>query len=558
MSDKAKDLVKRYKDLKAGRGTIENHWEDLARVMLPGRVGFTSDPVPGERRTDDIFDGTPMQAARGLANAIESMMWPQGQKNFYIKANDDAIGDTDEAKEWLAQCEDSLTAAMMNPKARLLQARGEVNLDLSVLGSGILFTGERQKLNGLLYQALNLRDAVVLFSDEGVAEGLFRVKTYTLSQAEIRFGLDNLSEVTRKKFAEEKKPDDLVKILHAVYPRKGARPEAVMAKNLPFASCWIEMEALHEVEESGFHEFPFAVPRWDTSSGENYGRSPGMIALPDADTLQAMGETILIAGQLAADPSILVPNDGFFDEANSFPGGITYYDADIAKAMGKIPIGPLETGMNLPISRDMQKDMREQVFAAFFKNVFNLPVAGPQMTAEEIRARKEELIREVGPAFGRLDTDYTGPKVERSFNIMLRAGALPPIPDILAGQSIRFEYESPVKKIRQQIDAAAASMWVAERIDISIKTQRPDILDIVDFDEHARASAEAAQIPHKIVVGKARVEQIRAERAKAQQAQQQMAMAAQMAETAKTAGETPGMKQMLEKAGGGMSGGQAA
>lgn len=547
MSDAARELIRRYNDVKSGRAVIEQHWEDLARVMLPQRVGFASDPIPGQRRTDDIFDGTPMQGARGLANAIEGMIWPQGQKTFFIKASDDAVSNADEAKEWQSEAEDRMVSAMNNPKARLLQARGEVSLDLVVFGTGVMFCGERSGMDGLLYQSLHLKDAVVFFSDEGEPQGVFRCKTYSLRQAEARFGIDSLSEVVRKKI-QDRKFDDRVTMLHAVLPRKEGRPDAALARNLPFASSWIEIETAHEVEQGGFHEFPFVIPRWDTSSGEEYGRSPGMIALPDSCTLQAMGETILIAGQKAASPPLLVPNDGFFDAANTFPDGISYYDAALAKEMGKIPIGALESGTNLPIARDMQTDTRQQIFAAFFRNVLNLPVDGPQMTATEVMQRKEEFIREMGPAFGRLETDYTSHKVERTFNIMLRAGALPPIPEILQGKSIHFEYESPVKKIRQQVEAAAARLWVGERIEIARNTGRPDVLDIVDFDEYGRFSAEAAQIPHKIVVGKDRVETVRRERAAEAQRQQQVQMAQQAMDMAAKTKDIPGMQKLAEGA----------
>lgn len=542
--DRLKALIGRSKALRGARSLWENHWEDCARVMLPRRMGFTTSIQPGERRTDDIFDGTPAQAARGLANAIGWMMWPEGQKNIFIKVNDDRIGNADEAKDWIAEVEARMGSAMAKPNARYRQARGEVDQDLAVFGTGVLYSGERMDRNGLIYQSLHLKDALVLFSEEGEPEGLFRTKTMTLRQAVARFGLDKLSEATRRRY-EEKKYDDPIEFLHAVVPRAEGQVGALLAKNLPFTSDWIEMQECHEAEVSGFHEFPFAVPRWDTSSGEDYGRSPGMIALPDANTLQAMGETILVAGQRAASPPLLVPSDGFFDGANTFADGLTYYDADLAKEMGRIPIGPLDTGANLPISRDMQEDVRQQVFAAFFRNVLNLPVEGPQMTATEVNQRKEEFIREIGPVFGRLESDYNGPLVERSFKLMLRAGQLPPVPQILAGQSIRFEYESPVKKIRQQIEAAQARLWVGERIEIAKATEDPSHLDLVDFDEYARVTAEAGGVPTKIVVGRDKVAAQRAARAKAQMEAAQQQQASQMVEMAAQAGKIPGVKEAI-------------
>src|SRR3990167_7175568 len=214
-----------------------------------------------------------------------------------------------------------------------------------------------------------------------------------------RFGETKLSAQTRQ--IKNRDLDHKIAVLHTVVPRETAKKNPLLSKDMPFADYWFEIDSKHELSQGGFHEFPFVVPRWDTSSGEDYGRSPGMIALPDADTLQAMGETILIAGQRAADPPLFAPNDGSFDAVNSFPGGLSSYDVETAVAMRGNPFFPLETGANLPISRDMQQDTRQQIFSAFFRNVLNLPVESPQMTATEVLQRKEEFMREIGPMFGR-------------------------------------------------------------------------------------------------------------------------------------------------------------
>ena len=372
---------------------------------------------------------------------------------------------------------------------------------------------------------------------------MFLKRRMTARQMESRFGRDKLSERTRDR--ADKSPDDKIDVLHAVIPRNESKPKALLARNLPIADLWVEIEAQHELSVGGFHEFPFIVPRWDTSSGEDYGRSPGMIALPDADTLQAMGETILIAGQRAADPPLFAPNDGSFDAVNSFPGGLSYYDVETAVAVRGNPFFPLETGTNLPVSRDMQQDTRLQIMAAFFKNVLNLPVEGPQMTATEVNQRKEEFIRELGPIFGRLETDYTAPMVERAFMIMLRAGAFNPIPEGLQGQNIRFEYDSPVKKIRQQIEAASTRLWVQEML--TIGQVRQETVDLVNFDEYGRFTAEAVGVPRKIVNGKDQVQQIREIRQQAMQEQQQAMALREGLDIAKMGVETADKAGLIQR-----------
>src|SRR3990167_9381587 len=522
MTERIEELVSRWKKLNGDKSQWHSLWDDLARVMLPRRLGFTTQTVDGDRRTDDIFDGTPMQAARSLSNAIGGMIRPEGLPKVEMKTDDESLNDLDEVKNWLSDAEEKMRSGFNNPHARFRQASGETDQDLVVFGTAVMFVSEAPKQNRLFFQSLHLKDATPFGGETGAAEGMFLKRKLTARQLVSRFGIEKLSE--RSQEIAKKTSDDKIEVLHIVIPRKEAKTRPLFSKDLAFADIWLEIDAKHLLSEAGFHEFPFIVPRWDTSSGEDYGRSPGMIALPDADTLQAMGETILIAGQRAADPPLFAPNDGSFDAVNSFPGGLSYYDVETAVAMRGNPFFPLETGANLPISRDMQQDTRLQIMAAFFKNVLNLPVEGPQMTATEVNQRKEEFIREIGPIFGRLETDYTAPMVERAFMIMLRGGAFLPIPEVLQGENIRFEYESPVKRIRQQIEAASARIWVQEAL--AIGQVRPDVIDLVNFDEYGRFTAEALGIPRKLVNGKEQVQQIRDQRQEALQAQQQ-AMALQ-------------------------------
>ncbi len=532
--DRAKELLARWRANLGARSTWNSHWEDLARVLQPRRLGFVTNPIPGEKRTENLYDGTPMQAARSLANAIAGLLRPDGQTWVQIKTTDDALMNSDEVKDWCANAQDALFKALLNPKARFRQATGETDLDLVVFGTGVLYAGENTKQMGqLLHQSVHLKDAVVIFSEEGDPEGIFICHRYSLRQAVSKFTKEKLSEALRRLLDEaQPKLDEKYEFLHVVLPREEGNKHALLSKNLPYADIWIEVQQAHEIKVSGFHEFPFIVPRFDTSSGEDYGRSPGMIALPDSNTLQAMGETLLVAGQRAADPPLLVPNDGATDPLNTFPGGLAYYDVELAKEIGRIPVEIMKTGENIPLTREMQMDMREQVWAAFFRNILNLPVDGPQMTAEEIRARKEEIIREVGPAFGRLETDYTAPTVERDFKILLRTGQLPPVPEALAGKSVRFEYESPVKRIKQQIEAIALRSWVADHVEIAKATGREDVLDPINLDEYSKFTASANGIPHQVLNGTDKVAEIRAQRAQQQQAEAEAIQTQQMADAA--------------------------
>jgi|TARA_R100000093_G_C1944203_1_gene73511 hypothetical protein len=545
--ERAVEIIKLRDELEKNKGSFLPHWEDLARIMLPRRAGFTQAVIPGESRTEEIFDGTPMQSARSLGHHMGFWLRPESSEWYFIKADDDFLNGVESVDIWLDNAKQTLDQALTNPKARFRQSTGEMDLDLVVFGTGIMFIGEGKNLNHLIFQSLHLKDSVLVYDEDGNIEGVIHTRKWTVRQAINRWGRkmsQNVQDLHKKGKLDEK-----VDIAHAVMPRKDKKfDNPRLGINMPVADFWIESEEKSILEEGGFHEFPFVAPRWDTTSGEDYGRSPGMIALPDSATLQAMGETILVSGQRAADPPLLAPNDGAINEMNTFPGAISYYDVDIARELGGNPVFPLQSGVNLPITRDMQTDSRDQVMRAFFRNVLNLPIDGPQMTATEVMQRKEEFIREIGPVFGRFETDYTAPMIQRSFNIMLRAGAFGEIPPELQGANIRFEFESPVNKVKQQIKASAAKLWVAEQLQLA--QVMPEALDHINVDGLAHVTHEAGGVPNEVRNPKELIEAKRKQRQKSiEQAQQmdRLERGANVAETFANTADKAGMTEQLKQ-----------
>lgn len=508
----AEDLLARHRQLADERRGFEQHWQDLGEVMLPRRADFTGagrGTTQGEKRTETQFDGTPLQAARGLAAAIDGMLRSRSQRWFSIKPVDPRVAERSEIKRWLEAAEDILFNAFYDPRARFLQRTAEVDLDLVVFGTGALFVGERPGDRRLLFRAHHLKDIVLAENADGAIDTVFRSFELTARQAVQQFGEADVGEKIREA-VKDGKLESPFRFLHAVMPRADRNPAKRSAKNMPFASVFVDVESQEIVSEGGYPEFPYVVPRWDTAAGEIYGRSPGMLALPDAKTLNQMAKTILRAGHKVVDPPLLMPDDGVKSGPRTWPGGITYYDADmLSRTGGRPPISPLVTGANIPLGREMQHDVREQVWAAFFRNVLQLPGAGPQMTATEIIQRKEEFIRVIGPTFGRLEADYTAPMVERAFAVLSRAGMIPPPPDgIDAG--LRFDYASPITLARRQVEAAALQKTIAELAPVF--EANPAVLDNFDHDRLVRDVAEANGLPQRWLKPEEQVAEERAEK----------------------------------------------
>ena len=74
------------------------------------------------------------------------------------------------------------------------------------------------------------------------------------------------------------------------------------------------------------------MPRWSKRTGEKYGSSPGMTALPEVKTLNKMAETMIIAAQKVVDPPMQLPDDGFILPIVTSPGGLNFRRANTTDA----------------------------------------------------------------------------------------------------------------------------------------------------------------------------------------------------------------------------------
>ena len=224
------DLLGRLKRLQAGRGVWESHWQELAEFMLPRRAGFSREQTPGAKRTERQYDGAPMQAARGLAASLDGMLKPRTATWFSLRAADPDLNRRAEVRRWLEDAERRLRNALYDPRARFLQRSGEVDLDLVVFGTGVLYVGEKVGERRLLFRAHHLRGVYLAEDADGEIDTVFRVFRLTARQAAQAFGADAIGEKTREALRDGN-PEAEFDFLHAVYPRHG-RDRAALGQRI--------------------------------------------------------------------------------------------------------------------------------------------------------------------------------------------------------------------------------------------------------------------------------------------------------------------------------------
>ena len=519
MEEKFNYIKKRMNQMEGGRGTWEDHWQEILDYVMPRKADITFKRTKGEKRAEILFDSTAITASNLLAASLQGTLTSPSMQWFYLKIRDESLNENREVQLWL---EDS-AKRMYNVfnESNFNTEVHEMYLDIVTIGTGALFVEEGDKgvfESGIHFNTMHIAEYYILENTSGYVDTLYRKYKLSARQAVQEFGEDNLGEKVLK--AAKEKPDKMFNFIHAVEPLEDY--ERVLGKGatkLPFHSCHVCEEDKMTVRAGGYNEFPYLVPRWSKATGEIFGRSPSYNALPDIKTLNKAVEIGLKAWAKAIDPPLLVQDDGVIGRVRMTPGGITVVRSDAA-------IKPLQIASNWQITDLKENQLRTAIRQAYYSDQLQLQ-DGPQMTATEVQVRYELMQRLLGPTLGRFQSEFLNPLIERVFGLMLRANVFLPAPEIIQGQSVDVEYVGPLARSQKMEEAVAVERLY--QLAMQVAQVDPSIMDIIDHDAAIRTRANLLGVPKSILKSSVEVDQMRQDRAMQQQMQQEIEMQQQQA-----------------------------
>jgi hypothetical protein len=526
-TDLTKNLLSRYERLEGQRQNWETHWQEVADYMQPRKADVTKKRARGDKRMEQVFDSSPIQAVELLAASLHGMLTNPSTPWFTLRFKDEDIENEDEAKLWLEASTDAMYTAFN--RSNFQQEIFELYHDLITFGTAAMFIEEDDD-DIIKFSTRHINEVFIAENDKGRIDTIYRRFNISARAAIQKFGDAVSSDVQGK---AKKNPYDEVEILHAVYPRSEFNPNKKDKANMPFESVYMEYKNGNELSVGGFKEFPFVVPRYLKASNEIYGRSPAMTALPDVKMLNEMCKTTIKAAQKQVDPPLLVPDDGFLLPVRTVPGGLNFY-----RSGTRDRIEPLNIGANNPLGLNMEQQRRDSIRAVFYVNQLMMQ-QGPQMTATEVIQRNEEKMRLLGPVLGRLQSELLKPLIDRVFAILLRNNMLPQAPEFLSGRDIEIEYVSPLAKAQKSTELQ--SIMRAIEILGSLANVAP-VFDYVNFDNLVKHLADIVGVPQKILKSQS---QVNAERQQAQQQQQEMQQMQQLQQVAKAGGDIAPLAKAL-------------
>ena len=533
-------ILRRFDKLKTGASLIRNVWRDCYRYSFPLRgVGLESD---GEVKDEsnaataaelqaDLYDSTATDAARIHSSALMSGLTPANSRWFGL----DVDGASDAAKKWLDAAADALweNIHLSNFDA----VAYDCMVDMTVAGQFVMLCDKNPKTGGFRFEQWHLANTYFSASRPSMpVDSVFNEIELTAEQAVKQYGEDMVPEKVRKCLADNK-PDEKFRFVRTIYPRengngKGGR----FARNLPIASCHVERESKKVVRESGYHEMPIGVPRWHPLPGTSYAFGPMFDALPDCKTLNAEVKFVLANADLAIAGMWIAEDDGVLNARTIKIGPRKVIVANSVDSMKPLqPSGKFDVAA-LEIDR-LQRSIRKVLMA----DQLTPNNEGPAMTATEISVRVELIRQQLGPVYGRLQSEYLQWLVTRAFAVAYRAGVFGQAPQEIMDRVLSIRYISPISRAQKAVDVAAMDRYENSLALEAQATGRTDILDNYDWDKGARKRADLLGVPMDLIPDADAVAEARTGR----QQQQQQAMAGDMLATVvrDNAGELIGLRK---------------
>jgi hypothetical protein len=538
MESKRQKFNRRLGSLRTERQSFIEHWRDLSDYILPRQSRFVvTDRNRGDRRNSKIVDNTATLAVRTLASGMMSGITSPARPWFQLRTSDPGLNESTPVKMWLEMVKMRMQEVFL--RSNLYTTLPLTYGDLGVFGTNAFAVLEDDE-DVIRCYPFPVGSYMLGTSYRGNVDTCYREFQMTAGQLVRQFGIKQVSE-SAKNLYERGNMDAWIDVIHVIEPNDEYDERRPSSQFKRFRSCYYESGNTNEkmLRESGYDDFPAMAPRWALTGEDIYGYSPAMDALGDIKALQLEQRRKAQAIDKLVNPPMTAPSSLRNQRASLLPGDVTY--VDIAQGQqGFAPAYQINPRIN-ELMMDIQEN-QGRIRRAFFEDLF-LMIANDtrsNITAREIQERHEEKLLMLGPVLERLNDELLDPLIDRTFNIMMKFGMIPPPPKELQGMDLSVEYISVMAQAMKMVGISSIERTM--QFAGQLAQAKPEVLDKINFDQAIDEYGAMLGAPPSLILDDETVAKIRADRAQAQQAQQQsmqmMQMAQQGAQTAKTLSET--------------------
>jgi hypothetical protein len=532
--------------IEAIRGQLKNEraiWEpalkEIDRNILPDRCQW-SEMEQGRPSTTGfsyLLDDTPVRAIRTCQAGLHSGITNPARPWFELDTADQNIRGGAVAA-WLEDCRDRMLAAFAT--SNLYNVLPLTYGNCAAFGFDAVVV-EDDDDEVFRFESLAIGTYYLSTNAKRRVDCIVREFRMTVRQIVEKFGEKNISEMLRVAWADSARREEPVAVVHVVCPNRDYNARGISSRDKRYSSVYYEASTATTedrfLSRKGFDSFPVLCPRWETTGRNAYGQGPGKQILGHAKALQAYKRAIDKGTAKKADPPLLAPSGLQGKAVTQIPGGITYYDETAAgapKVTSLYDVNAFDTVSVFALVQDARQQIREATFADLFLMISNSDRR--QVTAEEIRAKQEEKILQVGPVLENLNDELLDPLIDRCFNSMLARGLFAEPPPEIQGQKLRVRYVSTLAQVQKMLGLGALDRLLG--VIGNIAGIKPDIVDNFDADKVALEYHDMLGVTNRIMRPEPEVQAMRQQRAQAQAQAQATEAGVQQAQAAKLLSET--------------------
>lgn len=522
----AQEIISRYDRLKSERSNFDILWDSAARYILQTRGNILTKLSPGQPQMDEIYDTTATEAAETGAAGFVTHIMPAGEKWFRLSPKRRKGGATASSEEsaWLdALCDETMEALIGSNFYREIQTDAR---DGMVFGTSNIFIEERDGEPS--FTNFPVGSYVIEENDKGQVDTVLREWRWTARQAALRWGEEVLGKQLRAALKSPTGSSKKFTFIQLIEPRQGVNYKGglVSQELRPVRCVYVSREDMKVLAEDGYYEMPALVSRLEKSNDEDYGRGPGVQALPEIRLINTMKLDLITSVELQIKPPWLVPNEADIDGVENVPDGLTFYSGGKENAPSQLTP---KNQVGIADAKTLLDEMREHVRRMFWNDMFKLLTNQQEMSREKTAYEVQQMIAEklvlFSPIFSRYVSERLNPLIERVVAIVIRSGRMPPPPPgIIENGGYEITYTSKIALAlksaeNQSIATITALLGQLAQFDANC-------LDIVNLPEAVRRVAHNIGLPAALIRSEAEAAEIAAARAQQQQAMQ----AAQLAE----------------------------
>ena len=521
--DNVQQLLQQFDSLKTKRQNINSVWQDIADYFLPNSDSVTTSRSPGENRTKTkVFDTTAGQAASFLTSELYTGLTNPSLKWFGIGIDnlEQTINMSDQEQLMVDQglefARDILLNLFNSAESTFTSNHQQFLASLTSYGTACLMV-EDSLDKGVKFSHIPIREVFISEDKFGVIDTVYRL--FKMSNRQLLQSFQSVfddADVLRM----TKEPEEMVEIIHCVKPKNISDS----SKKGMFTSTHVLVEKKKLLKEGFYYENPYLVCRFDRVMESVYGVSPAWQCLPSVRLINKMFETLLKAGQLLAQPPLLVADDGVMMPLNAVPNGII---------MGGLShdyspkVAPLNVGGQPAFGLELLKHISKSIRDTFFVDQLVFRDTGT-MTATEVIQRQQEALKLLAPYISRLQSEYLSPLINKTLAIYARSGKLGNLPMLLKGANLKIAYSGNLVMLQKLSEIQKFQSFIQNVAPMAQLS--PSSLDYINFDKVVQQMADDLGIWKRVQRGSDEVDKMRQQKQEAAALQNQLNIGQQLAD----------------------------